>query len=46
MKLTSVLVCDFFFLCCSFASSPKANEPTIKIDDGRDEDNEEDSCSK
>ncbi|KAK2519018.1 phosphatidylinositol 3; 5-trisphosphate 3-phosphatase TPTE2 isoform C; 4 [Columba livia] len=27
------------------ASSPTAEEPTVKIDDGRDEDNEPDSCS-
>lgn len=27
------------------SSSPTADEPTIKIDDGRDEDNEQDSCS-
>ncbi|XP_035398398.1 phosphatidylinositol 3,4,5-trisphosphate 3-phosphatase TPTE2-like isoform X1 [Cygnus atratus] len=27
------------------SSSPTAEEPTIKIDDGRDEDNEQDSCS-
>ncbi|KAK4831352.1 hypothetical protein QYF61_017483 [Mycteria americana] len=41
-KLISVSVCD---LCYSFASSPAAEEPTVKIDDGRDEDNEPDSCS-
>nr|XP_009485544.1 PREDICTED: phosphatidylinositol 3,4,5-trisphosphate 3-phosphatase TPTE2-like [Pelecanus crispus] len=27
------------------SSSPTAEEPTVKIDDGRDEDNEPDSCS-
>jgi len=43
MKLTSVSVCDW---CCSFASSPTAEEPTVKIDDGRDEDDEPNSCSK
>ncbi|KAM6291833.1 phosphatidylinositol 3,4,5-trisphosphate 3-phosphatase TPTE2-like isoform 1-T1 [Porphyrio hochstetteri] len=39
---TSVSVYDLYY---SFPSSPTAEEPTVKIDDGRDEDNDPDSCT-
>lgn len=43
MKLMSVSACDF---CNFFASFPTTEEPTVKIDDGCEEDNEPDSFFK